>query len=706
MVIQVSASDAPANDERILYDRLHKLIVDGKLDSVKNIVETYSVDLSKYDNDERYTPIIHTAVKRRNIELIQYLIENGASVNARTSSGETALHLAASKDSDIVKLLIEKGADVNAIYDSNGDRLSPLCCAAESSSIEAAKYLIEKGADIKGLNEDCASSLLRLAAYDAEYDIFLLLARQQPKTYDWQKALFYGIKGGNLDIVKYIAKKKGVKVKAYSDFWRASPIGEAVKVRLTSENQQPLEVVKYLISKGARLTDINGGHNIFDWAIRNDLSDDMMVFLVEQGIDVSDSEVRTQSGEWTPLVMALDELKLDLARLLLKKTNNHTFRGLPLVVFFADGRYDSATIISILIDEGVNKDYYTEAFVKSVTLDDWLSVQFLLDAGADISTTIAVETNGVYEGDCDMLHYAKNYEVAKTLIDRGADVHNKIMLENAWKNPPLLLALETVGIYPPMSQDNLNTHLSYAAELGDIRTLEYMLKRGADVNYSQPPTALDDKSKTGLTVYNQTPLIKNSTRGYKYHNVLEHVDKNGKQQVLHHIAEILLNAGADPDIADYKGRTALHYTAGEFRIAGFKNSNTHSRRESEGWHWDPPRSKLYHDSIANLLIQNGANLNIQDSDGSTPLILAAKNNKYGVLEMLLAAQADITIKDNQGGDVFYYCDDMEAFSIIKEAGLWEEYIEKNQVKMKNKNLFEVICNADYFLPKGFNPLGS
>jgi ankyrin repeat protein len=82
---------------------------------------------------------------------------------------------------------------------------------------------------------------------------------------------------------------------------------------------------------------------------------------------------------------------------------------------------------------------------------------------------------------------------------------------------------------------------------------------------------------------------------------------------------MLIDAGADLNIQDTAGLTALHRCA----------------------RWNHPE-------IARMLIDAGADLNIQDTDGWTALYWCAFSNHLGILGLLIDAGADKTIPTNDG----------------------------------------------------------
>jgi ankyrin repeat protein len=109
---------------------------------------------------------------------IKELVEKGANVNAREGYlGHTALiHASTNKNkgfSEVVRFLIEKGADVNA-FDKNG--YTPLISAAMYGLLDSVQTLIEKGADVNARNNDGVRALTYAAMY-GHTDVVRLLIK-------------------------------------------------------------------------------------------------------------------------------------------------------------------------------------------------------------------------------------------------------------------------------------------------------------------------------------------------------------------------------------------------------------------------------------------------------------------------------------------------------------------------------------------------
>lgn len=89
---------------------------------------------------------LHFAAQENRYEVCQFLIENGANLEAKSSIGRTPLHLCSIKGhADIVKLLVNNGADINC---QDSDMYTPLHYASELGNKDCVQVLVEKGADL------------------------------------------------------------------------------------------------------------------------------------------------------------------------------------------------------------------------------------------------------------------------------------------------------------------------------------------------------------------------------------------------------------------------------------------------------------------------------------------------------------------------------------------------------------------------------
>ena len=72
--------------------------------------------------------------------------------------------------------------------------------------------------------------------------------------------------------------------------------------------------------------------------------------------------------------------------------------------------------------------------------------------------------------------------------------------------------------------------------------------------------------------------------------------------------------------------------------------------------------------IAELLIQNSADVNAQDKNGNTPLHEAATSGLKEVVELLIANGADVNAKDNWGGTPLHRAKTKELAELLIEKG--------------------------------------
>lgn len=203
--------------------------LDGKLEQVKTLIEKEGVDINVRESKIGATALM-IASGKGHLEVVQYLINKGADINAKVDSGRTALMMASQMGHlGVVKALIEgkkgllsmfsKGADINA-KSNYGE--TALMSASLKGYLEIVKYLIDKGADINAKANDGFTALISAST------------------------------AGHLEVVKYLISK-GADINAKGKFEENGAKFDGETALMGASGYGHLEVVKYLISKGANV---------------------------------------------------------------------------------------------------------------------------------------------------------------------------------------------------------------------------------------------------------------------------------------------------------------------------------------------------------------------------------------------------------------------------------------------------------------------
>lgn len=215
-----------------------------------------------------------------NLDLVKFLVNRGADVNARDSGGLTALMFAVqAEDLAIVRFLVDKGADVNRKGSATGYRSdyaiasgrnmwgrcirqvhTALMLATESSDLEIMEFLIDKGADLN-VKDDCGCTALMEAA-----------------------------RRGNLEASEFLIRK-GADVNASDKKGRTALLYTVspwiVWVHTSHRRRKNAEIVRLLVDKGADVnaSDKKGTTALMEAASLGNL--EIVKFLIEKGADVN-----------------------------------------------------------------------------------------------------------------------------------------------------------------------------------------------------------------------------------------------------------------------------------------------------------------------------------------------------------------------------------------------------------------------------------
>ena len=224
-------------------DFIHFLIMDGKEDEVRRKVTKYPTLLElPYTKDSKVLPL-HHAAEYSSPELVKFLIEKGAKIDATCYNNFTALHLC--KTPEVATVLINAGADTTVI-DSWGK--TALQFAALSGRTDVAKAMIKAGVKLDLLTAtalnmtDEATKMVK-----ANRELLKSSEPDQNVLHRSETPLAIAASNGNLDLVKLYVEL-GADVNSFNSY----PLGAGGYSPLTNAiggNHE--DVVEYLLQAGA-----------------------------------------------------------------------------------------------------------------------------------------------------------------------------------------------------------------------------------------------------------------------------------------------------------------------------------------------------------------------------------------------------------------------------------------------------------------------
>ncbi len=247
-VISIKAQREDVQDRQKIKDELFAAARKGDFTTVKYMLEKYP-DMKNAKDTGGWT-LLHVAFNSR--ELVEYLIQNGADIKARSDSQWTPLHNQAYRGHlDSVELLLQHGADIEA-KTSFGH--TPLLSSIRWDRIEVTKFLIDKGANINPTTELGRTPLI-ISAVEGNPELARLFLDNDAdislKDNNYKRtALHFAALYGQLDIVDALVKK-GANVNERD---------AAGKTPLDYANQYGHEKVAKLLKSSGAESEIDSKH--------------------------------------------------------------------------------------------------------------------------------------------------------------------------------------------------------------------------------------------------------------------------------------------------------------------------------------------------------------------------------------------------------------------------------------------------------------
>ena len=384
------------------------------MESEKKLLEVV-VAVKGTNIDIKGIPLLMWAIIKGHIDIVKYLVEQGADLNAQDEDGWTVLMWAAQRGHiDIVRYLVEQGAEVNLQYK---DGYTALMQAVREGHTSIVRYLVEHGADLS-VQDRMGGTALMQAAQRGHIDIVRYLVEQGAKVNVQDRnggtALMQAAREGHIDIVRYLVEQEA-NINMQNEY------GYTALIR-TVQNRH-IDIVRYLVEQGADVNASKGdGFTALPWAVLSGHID-IVRYLVEQGADIY---ARDKDGR-TVLMLAAQRGKVDTARYLVEqgaKVNVQDKNGNTALIWAVQrGRVDMARY---LVEQGTDLNVQNH---RGFTALIWAAphghidiIRCLVEHGANLN---AQDKDGntaliwaAYEG-----HRRKVRDIVRYLVEQGADIN-------------------------------------------------------------------------------------------------------------------------------------------------------------------------------------------------------------------------------------------------------------------------------------------
>ncbi len=502
---------------------------------------------------------------------VKTLLQQGGDVNAAQGDGMTALHWAAMKnDAELAQMLVYAGANVKATTRLGGN--TPLIIAARNGNAGVVQALLKAGADAKTATSTGTTPLMLASAsgnVDAVKALLAAGAEVDAKESSMQQtALMFAAANSRVDVMKALLAA-GASVKAQSKVVNlatlSSPEEEFFRQQFQQQQQQGQQggapAAAPVAGAAARPAGAPAGAPAAGAPAaapaqggggggrRGD------PFAGKAGVDRNFryNELVGWQGGMTPLLFAVRQGSAEAVQVLLDAGAdiNQVSGGdksSPLVLAIANGHFDVALS---LLAKGANPNLASENGVTP--LYGVLNVQWAPKA--------------LYPQPRSYLQQKATYlETMKALLDKGADPNVRLKFKVWYSGYNFdLSGVDEIGATP----------FWRAAYASDIEAMRMLVKYGADP--SIPTTKPAGRPRVGDAGVREsgdvsglpqipiggpgvTPLQAAAGVGYG-EGFAANSHRYAPTGMLAAVKYLVEELGADVNVADHEGNTALHQAA-------------------------------------------------------------------------------------------------------------------------------------------------
>jgi ankyrin repeat protein len=396
------------------------------------------------------TTALHWAVRGDDLELAELLIGAGANVSAKNREGVTPLQLAAINGSaTMIQRLLKAGADPNASLDQFGD--TALMMAARTGKPDALRVLLESGAQVNTVETWGGTTPLMWAT--AEHHAAAVKVLIDAGADVNAKTKFVGASNGRgFEGRAPKADAPDQKVEDFASGW-LTPL-------MFSAREGDLDSAKLLVAAGANVNALGGdGKNALSLAIFNG-NYDLASYLVDAKADVNNADTQ----RFTALYWAVDRRNMETAPNFPWMV---TADPLPLIKKLLDAGADPNALVQntprARMREGAPRIVFATPLMRAAFAGDLELTKLLLAYKGD-PKIISKDGETMLAAACGLAFIqgyhrtkppAERLEVVKLFVDLGVDVNQA----------------DDYGITPLMA----------AANMGDVKMIQYLVDKGANL---------------------------------------------------------------------------------------------------------------------------------------------------------------------------------------------------------------------------------
>ena len=639
-IIQVfSEYGAQVDEDRFDLPPLLVAVEKGDADIVKLLLQ--------HGAQQGLDQAITNAIFDKNAEIIRILSEHGAQVDEMDWLYTPLVEAVDKGDADIVKLLLEHGAKQGIDQ--------AITNAINNKNVKIIKILSEYGAQVNEMY--LFNQALTDAIFNKNAEIISILSEYGAQVDDKYSSddppLVVAVENGDTDVVNLLLMHGANVDQKNSDGWTAL-------MKASQKGDSKLGIIELLLKHGAQVdVQNNDGESALMVAAQNSQANLTTILVQEYGASVG---LKQKHSSRTALVEASESGSIGIVKLLLEHGADDL--GWALVLAIMNKHND---IAKLLLEHGAQVDERNwELFldqpplVEAVDKGDADVVKLLLKHGAKHQIDLAMT---------DAILISKNAEIIKILSEQGAQVD-----EDGFDPLPLVEAVEEGDAHMVKlllehgAKQGVEWAMTNAIWSEQTEIIQILSEHGAlvDNDYFEEATNQQPDLVAACILGNTNVIKLLLEHGAGYHGwALTEAILYKRTEVIDLLLEHGICVADDGNRPEFERLPAIVEASENGDVDSVKLLLKYGKKAYQvylGW----ALCETAIPEIFKLLLDNGAEMDEIDFDGTVPLVFASEFGNTGVVELMLSHGAKKYLADALVGAIA--CEHTDIVELLKQHG--------------------------------------